>query len=416
MRRFLLAAIFPWACDQHVQHVASPPAILATETKPAPTPRSPAYFAELLQKVDRGEAVDATELARVGGQWDAASSRIYWYTDLEEAKAEAKRTNKAILSLRLLGRLDEEMSCANRRLFRAVLYSNKDLSQFLRDNYVMHWSSERPVPKITLDFGDGRKVERTITGNSAHYVLDADGRAIDVLPGMYGPAAFEKGLKESLDLAKSDATEDAINKWHQKEVWRLTANWRKLLGQAYEGYDEVKNAKLPSLPSFSRYSDPLYSSLSAMEVNQLTESKADMEAPSLALLQPEVHAYADWGDWSKITVKVKSERVDEASRSFLKAKHPRDWTDADAKELDGDHFAKRITALEARLTEEELRNEYVFHGAIHRFMSKPGKLDFTTINGFVYTELFHTPRSDAWLGLHPTEAITGLENDGIRRP
>src|SRR6516162_6507450 len=128
MRRLLLIPLFVLACDEHVQHVRAPPVHLVAETKPEPPrERTPAYFNELLAKVDRGEAVDPAELARVGGQWDEASARLYWFTDLEQAKAEAKRTNKPILSLRLLGRLDEELSCANSRLFRAVLYSNARL-------------------------------------------------------------------------------------------------------------------------------------------------------------------------------------------------------------------------------------------------------------------------------------------------
>jgi hypothetical protein len=46
------------------------------------------------------------------------------------------------------------------------------------------------VPKVTIDFGDGRKLERTVTGNSAHYILTPDGEVVDCLPGLYGPQAF----------------------------------------------------------------------------------------------------------------------------------------------------------------------------------------------------------------------------------
>src|SRR5260221_3361486 len=56
-----------------------------------------------------------TALDKVGGQRDCNASRLYWYTNLEQAKAAAKASGKPILSLRLLGRLDEEYSCANSR-------------------------------------------------------------------------------------------------------------------------------------------------------------------------------------------------------------------------------------------------------------------------------------------------------------
>src|SRR5881296_3244015 len=110
------------------------------------------------------------------------------------------------------GRLDEEFSCANSRFFRTALYANAELSQYLRDNYVLHWESVRPVPRITIDFGDGRKLERTITGNSIHYVLDSDGRPIDALPGLYGPKAFRQVLERTAAAAKEYAAKPAAER------------------------------------------------------------------------------------------------------------------------------------------------------------------------------------------------------------
>jgi hypothetical protein len=43
-------------------------------------------------------------LNRVGGQYDNYASGLYWYTDLEKAKAAARASGRPILSLRLLGR------------------------------------------------------------------------------------------------------------------------------------------------------------------------------------------------------------------------------------------------------------------------------------------------------------------------
>jgi len=101
-------------------------------------------------------------------QKDCDASRLYWYTDLEAAKIASKETGKPILSLRLLGNLSDELSCANSRFFRTALYPNAGVSQLLRDRFILHWQSERPVPKVTIDFGDGRKLEQTLTGNSIH--------------------------------------------------------------------------------------------------------------------------------------------------------------------------------------------------------------------------------------------------------
>src|SRR5262245_36536815 len=271
MRHAIALSVFAMlACDSTARVIVdtTPPHAAATPAAPTPSPpsppstpppRTPEALDALLARYDAvvaaGGDVSALrqEIDRVAGQRDAHASRLFWYTDLDAAKAEAARTGKPILSLRLLGRLDEELSCANSRLFRLVLYANPQTSQFLRETYVLHWSTERPVPQLTLDFGDGRVVRRTITGNSVHYVLDARGRIIDALTGLYGPAAFEKGLRQSLALAKKSADlsdEDsakAVAKHHARASWTSTASWKRHLKRAYgETYgDYVDTAHLP---------------------------------------------------------------------------------------------------------------------------------------------------------------------------
>jgi hypothetical protein len=140
---------------------------------------------------------------------DCYAARLYWYTDLEAAKAAAQASGKPILSLRLLGNLDQDLSCANSRFFRVALYPNVKIAKLLQEKFFLHWQSERPVPKVTVDFGNGRTMERTITGNSIHYILNSDGRPLDALPGLYGPQVFETKLQQSLAL---------FQQWQQRPV------------------------------------------------------------------------------------------------------------------------------------------------------------------------------------------------------
>ena len=112
----------------------------------------PTGLAELIAK----HPTATTAIDAVAKQKDAAVSHLYWYTDFEKAKAAANASGKPILSLRLLGNLDEEFSCANSRFFRTVLYANAEVSRALRDRFVLHWKSVRPVPKVKVDFGDAR--------------------------------------------------------------------------------------------------------------------------------------------------------------------------------------------------------------------------------------------------------------------
>src|ERR1700682_4709426 len=101
-----------------------------------------------------------TALDKVCAQRDCAWSRLYWYTDLQLAMDAAQNRRKPILSLRLLGNLDDDLSCANSRFFRTILYSDRRIADYLRENFILHWSSERAVPKVTIDFGNGRVLQQ----------------------------------------------------------------------------------------------------------------------------------------------------------------------------------------------------------------------------------------------------------------
>src|SRR5262245_61740099 len=193
----------------------------------------------LLARYDREP--DGPERAQLAAQIDAFAhqkyatvSRLYWHVDLASAKAAARELGRPILHLRMLGRLDEDLSCANSRLFRTTLYANQEISAFLRDRFVLYWSSERPVPRVTIDYGDGRRLERTTTGNSAHYVLDAGGHVLDVLPGLYAPSAFRRELEGSLVLASrarglsDDARARVIADYHQQRVTDARRDWERL--------------------------------------------------------------------------------------------------------------------------------------------------------------------------------------------
>jgi hypothetical protein len=147
------------------------------------------------------------QLDEICAQKDAHTSRLYWFTELPAAIAEARRTGRPILSLRLLGRLDEELSCANSRFFRKLLYPDPQINQVLRRDFVLHWESVRPVPKVTIDFGDGRRIERTLTGNSVHLVLDSHGRPVDALPGLFAREVFLEQLAQARSFARAGRRE-----------------------------------------------------------------------------------------------------------------------------------------------------------------------------------------------------------------
>jgi hypothetical protein len=194
------------------------------------------------------------QLDAICAQKDAHTSLLYWYTDLPSAIADARRTARPILSLRLLGRLDEELSCANSRFFRKLLYPEPRINQRLRNGFVLHWQSLRPVPRVRIDFGDGRAVERTLTGNSVHVVLDPHGRAVDAVPGLFSPDAFLDQLAQARTFALAEPHE--LRSLHQRAARRPP----------------------PAEPAPSR----------AVKASQRAMTKHVLEAPLLRAVQPEV--------------------------------------------------------------------------------------------------------------------------------
>ena len=311
-------------------------------------------------------------LDRVCAQKDCRASRLFWYTDLEEAKLAAHRLGRPILSLRLLGRLDEELSCANSRFFRVMLYSDESIASILRERYVLHWSSERPVPQVTIDMGDGRKIRQTITGNSVHYLLDEDGNVLDALPGLYSPAAFRMQIAEWLSLDRS-----VLRTYHSVRSEETAsraldygiAEVRTIRGRRPAAEQAAPRAMTKSLP----------------------------ETPMLAALSL-------------------------GARRML----PQEWMALGEKEIDSVTFSDESLALMQRkqtLNEELLRNlrrtvaidtiynEYELHRRIHEWFAMGQVRDLATLNERIYDELFLTPSNDPWLGLKPEAVFTAIASE-----
>jgi hypothetical protein len=396
----------------------------------AAPPEGPDALAPLLARYDRlaaGPERDALEreIDRVAGQRYAAVSRLYWHTDLARAEAAARQSGRPILSLRMLGRLDEDLSCANSRLFRATLYADAGVSKFLRDNFILHWSSERPVPKVTIDMGDGRTLTTTTTGNSAHYVLDADGHVLDVLPGLYAPVAFKAELARSLALARqtrgaSDAARaQAVRTYQHALIERVAATWPKL-------------ANLPYLE------DTLITSADVRRALQLaqraTMSKAFIEVPTLrkigllrndrAILEPGAWASAGQviygiGD---LTPVIDDGLASPARADAAPAKRtapPRvldDQARALIARLHGPatpaELQRVIERLEHRVVADSALNQLTLRSSIASLLEADPARSFDQLNAQIYAGVFHTPRGDEWLGLAPRTDFTGVPNDG----
>jgi hypothetical protein len=360
------------------------------------------------QRLTQAHRLDAAADARfradidaVCQQFDCASSGLYWYTDLAAARAEALRSHRPILSLRLLGNLDEEMSCANSRYFRTVLYANRDVAAYLRRNFVLHWSSERPAPVVTIDFGDGRVMRRTITGNSIHYLLDEKGQPLDALPGLYAPKPFlaqlveMKALFDAWSKASPASRDGSLSAYHRLRL-RSALAAAKRDGKSSEA---ERRARLGT-PSTAWEATPLAASKMAGEVPMLMKISFGVNA---VVQQPAV--WLEKLSSSKDFAALDANSIDLIRRKRAAAPIADAGSDAD--------LARLLAKFEETLRRDTLFNEYEMRPRIREILVEVPS--FERLNAFVYSSVFRSPRQDEWLGLLPDATFTGLTGEGLQR-
>lgn len=361
----------------------------------------------------------ASAIDEVAMQKDAYASRLYWLTDLEEAKRLSKETGKPILSLRLLGNLNEEFSCANSRFFRSVLYSNEKVSGYMRGKYILHWQSVRPAPRITVDFGDGRKIERTVTGNSIHYVLDENGLVINALPGLYSPAEFYEFLSDSdswFEYAKdfeAGRLPGADNE--QKIADKRRAYLKNMRERKFDALRRQVNEKASVLKlKFDKKSlakREFEEMPDAISVAPIAMTKMAVEVSLLPDILPDITKYGaqqiDFETWKKIAqTKAGNGKIAENSRMFIKNQLGK--TNADEKQ-----FNALVSKLENLIALDTVRNDFLLRPTLLVWLNKDLDKNVNALNKKVYDELFLTPNEDKWLGLYAPDMYTGLDGNGI---
>jgi hypothetical protein len=411
---------------QALAHANDTRAVEALRRAGAPGLQALLAEAEAARRLD--EKLDPL-LERVAGQRYARHARLYWYTDLDLARERAGAERKPILSLRLLGDLREDLSCANSRYFRVALYPDPAVGALLRERFVLHWSSERPAPKITVEYGDGRKLVRTITGNSAHYVLDANGRVLDALPGLMAPTAFAAELSEAARFAGQlrhvSETEfaRAMRARHGQAEMTLLRNWKselEALGIHVESSD-VRALREQNL-RFSAVAAAAQAAPRAAVAARVAIGKGMVENRLLPAVAPlptftvnEIEKKSNREVWQRMAERHRSEaRLSSESLALMRELLPRGF---DARgvpvPLDDAGFEKLIESFERSLAVDTAQNRLDLRRRIHERLSLQPRESFDDLNRWLYASVFLTPRSDPWLGLTGDDAFTALPADGI---
>jgi hypothetical protein len=368
---------------------------------------------------------------QVAQQRDAHYGGLFWLRDMNEARAAAAATGKPILSLRLLGDLGSEYSCANSRLFRTLLYADPELAAWLEQEFVLHWSSERPVPRLDIDFGDGRRIARTITGNSAHFVLDARGRTLDVIPGLIARDGFQAALTASLELhAELDPIVD-------------DARWRASLAAAHElrfttiaermteqlSLTRAEPLERDALETWlGRSPNPSRERVPALAAVPMAIGKSRIEAPILAAAPRELGGPAPTPAelrpseaelWQLGVAATSGEpRLHPNSEAIITGERPLDGL-VPAEQRPEAELALRAALLRSLMVDTG-KNLYEMRARVAVELARRARdedsLGFAEVDAWIYAELFETPASDPWLGLVDPTVYTGLDAGGVGSP
>lgn len=191
-----------------------------------------------------------------------------------------------------------------------MLLSDKQVGKFLGEHFVLCWHSVHAVPKVTIDFGNGRVLERTLKGNTAFHILRSDGSVVDSLPGVMQPESFLAALKDSLEMTGS--SDDQILQSHRLAGFPQPQVSREaMLGKGLVEAPLLKALEPERLPRSATVTGGVVDvSAQPATRDQVLERyvpgagragertmKADSEA-SLKVLRPEVHRL--FSRWSRL--------------------------------------------------------------------------------------------------------------------
>jgi hypothetical protein len=225
----------------------------------------------------------------------------------------------------------------------------------------------REVPKVTIDFGGGRTVTRTVQGNIAFYFCAPDGRVLDIYPGICTPETFLAAARRGLELA-----EVAAERGHEAAV------------RAY--HERAREGEVILLPQPLR--------------DRMDMSKRIVEDPlkriftvghPLPALQPD-------------RIDVSKKVVEAPIRRSFEADLTKDRVEAPVK------TAVLSPEERALLEEDDAINKKERIPAVHAMLAANPSVRPPEIAKALYREVLHCDLDDPYLGLLPKEFNSGAVN------
>ena len=233
-----------------------------------------------------------------------------------------------------------------------MLFSNQEIANFINDNFEPCWKSVRDVPTVSIDFGNGKKLKRTLHDNIATFVCHRDGKVIDVLPGVYDPVAYKKQL-EDLKLA----SEFVLDRGHLSES--------KLLEYHHVRAETIKTGR-----QFSIRRKEIERTISGVEKNMKI------------VLSPMERLRGSFNGASR------------ANAESLPAKTARSKTKQSKTTT-----AKIAETLNGRLAVDTKINETHRRQQIHGYILQKGLTTPDEMHKWLYREVLHADLDDPYMGL-----------------
>lgn len=245
-----------------------------------------------------------------------------------------------------------------------MLFSSDTVAKAMNDQFEPVWVSVRDVPLVTIDFGNGHKITRTLNGNVATYALRPDGTVLDILPGIYAPEEYVAQLGQ-MRLLNQYAYGFAAG-GDMKPGERL-ANYHaaqaKLLGEGKAAGVLVFN-KMAAI-SKARIENPVKFTLAGEPVpppHRPNGPNGDASPAQIAVQQ-----YQQAGGPKP-----------EATPASKAAETLRGWKE---------------------LAEDTKLNETAHRKAIHAHLAKAGVVQPKDVTKWLYKEVLHADLDDPYLGL-----------------
>jgi hypothetical protein len=226
-----------------------------------------------------------------------------------------------------------------------VTLSDPDVIQLLSTEVIPVWESVGSVPKVTIELGNGKTLERTLGGNIVTYILSSEGDVYDAYPGVYRPWDYISEIQKTLNF---------VNNLKQPENAKEIVSWHR-----------------------AQFSEQVQ-----FEQQRITFSKALVESPLLKALNmgPAIgtEKNTNFRDISK-----EPATVQELSNMLLKTKS-KDPEEIGRSGVDAD-------------SENNLK---LMRPAVHALYSNYNSLPkIEKFRDVIYKELLHIPLDDPYLGL-----------------